>query len=69
MTPTRIYTVTDGETDEKYLVRAATTAQAIAHVSRRFRAAVATQEHLVTMLDAGVPVETYKAAKQAELLP
>jgi len=69
MTQTRIYAVTDGDTDEKYLVRASTTAQAVAHVSKRFRAAVATQEQLVTLLDEGIDVETYKPAKQAELLP
>jgi hypothetical protein len=69
MSQTRIYAVTDGDTDEKYLVRASTTAQAVAHVSKRFRAAVATQEQLVTLLDEGIDVETYKPAKQAELLP
>jgi len=58
MSQTRIYAVTDGDTDEKYLVR-----------SKRFRAAVATQEQLVTLLDEGIDVETYKPAKQAELLP
>lgn len=68
MSQTRIYAVTDGDTDEKYLVRASTTAQAIAHVSKRFRAAVATQEQLVTLLDEGIDVETYKPAKQGELL-
>jgi len=69
MSQTRIYAVTDGDTDEKYLVRASTTAQAIAHVSKRFAATVATQEQLVTLLDEGIDVETYKPAKQAELLP
>ena len=57
MTATRIYTVTDGDTDEKYLIRAASQAQAIAHVSRRFRAAVASQEQLVRLLDEDVQVE------------
>ena len=69
MTQTRIYTVTDGDTDEKYLVRAGTTAQAIAHVSKRFHAAVATQDELVKLIADGAEVETYKPAKQAELLP
>lgn len=69
MTQTRIYAVTDGDTDERFLVRASTTAQAIAHVSKRFRAAVATQEQLVQWLDDDVDVETYRPAKQAELLP
>jgi hypothetical protein len=69
MSQTRIYAVTDGDTDEKYLVRASTTAQAIAHVSKRFRAAVATQDELVKLIADGIEVETYKPAKQAELLP
>lgn len=69
MSQIRIYAVTDGDTNEKYLVRASTTAQAIAHVSKRFVAAVASQEQLVKFLDEGVEVETYKPAKQAELLP
>ena len=69
MSQVRIYTVTDGETTEKYLVRAASVAQAIAHVSKRFAATVATQDELVELLAGGVEVETYKPAKQAELLP
>lgn len=69
MTQTRIYAVTDGDTDEKYLVRASSAAQAMAHVSKRFRAAVATQEQLVRLLDENTPVENYKPAKQAGLLP
>ena len=69
MTQTRIYAVTDGDTDEKYLVRASTTAQAVAHVSKRFAATVATQDELVELLAGGVEVETYRPAKQAELLP
>jgi uncharacterized membrane protein YdfJ with MMPL/SSD domain len=60
VTQTRIYVVTDGDTDDKYLVRAASSAQAIAHVSQRFGAAVATQEQLVRLLDEDVPVEDYK---------
>ena len=58
MTATRIYVVTDSETDDKRLVRAASRAQAIAHVSRRFGAEVASQEQLVHLLDDNVPVET-----------
>lgn len=68
MTQTRIYTVTDGDTDEKYLVRAASVAQAVAHVSKRFRAAVASQDQLVKLLGDGIEVEDYKPAKQGELL-
>lgn len=44
MSTTRIYVVTDSETDAKRLVRAGSRAQAITHVSQRFGAAVATQE-------------------------
>lgn len=63
MSATRIYVVTDSETDNKRLVRAASRAQAIAHVSQRFGAAVATQEQLVTLLDDEVMVETAKEAQ------
>lgn len=65
MTQTRIYTVTDGETDEKYLVRASSVAQAVAHVSKRFRANVASQEELVRLLDEDIDVEDFKPAKRA----
>lgn len=60
MSAIRIYVVTDSETDNKRLVRAASRAQAIAHVSQRFGAAVATQEQLVALLDDQVMVETAK---------
>lgn len=63
MSTTRIYVVTDSETDAKRLVRAGSRAQAITHVSQRFGAAVATQEQLVTLLDDEVMVETAKEAQ------
>lgn len=65
MTTTRIYVVTDSETEAKRLVRAASRAQAIAHVSQRFGAAVATQEQLVALLDDQVQVETAKDGEQS----
>jgi len=68
VTTTRIYLVTDAESDVKHLVRAATTAQAVAHVSQRFTAAVATQDDLVGAVADGIQVETYKPARQPDLL-
>ena len=65
MTPTRIYAVTDAETGAKHLVRAASAAQAVAHVSRRFTAQVASQEDLVAIVASGVQVETYTPAQSA----
>lgn len=65
MSKTRIYAVRDGETDDKYLVRAASAAQAIAHLSHRFRAEVASQETLVSWLDDGVEVEDVAKGEQA----
>lgn len=68
VTTSRIYTVSDSETPDKHLVRASNVAQAIAHVSKRFTAAVATQDELVELAKT-VDVETYKPASQGELLP
>lgn len=65
MSTTRIYAVTDSETDAKRLVRAGSRAQAIAHVSQRFGAAVATQEQLVALLDDQVMVERATAGEQS----
>jgi hypothetical protein len=65
VTQSRIYTVTDGDTDEKHLVRAASVAQAVAHVSKRFHAVVATQDQLVALVGEGVEVEDYKPAEKA----
>ena len=65
MSATRIYVVTDSETDAKRLVRAGSRAQAITHVSQRFGAAVATQEQLVALLDDQVLVETATTGEQS----
>jgi hypothetical protein len=64
MTTTRIYAVTDAETGTKHLVRAASAAQAVTHVSRRFSAQVATQDELVDIVANGGKVETYAPATQ-----
>lgn len=64
---TRIYTVTDEETNAVALVRAGTRTQAIAHVvSRRFRAAVADQDALVKHIGDGVPVEDVRAVTELD---
>jgi hypothetical protein len=62
MSKTRIYAVRDNDTEDKYLVRASSAAQAIAHVTTRFAAGVASQETLVQWLDDGIEVETAKKA-------
>jgi hypothetical protein len=67
MSNTRIYYVLDAETGDKFLVRAASVAQSIAHVSKRFTAQVATQDQLVQLVG-DVDVEEYKPARQGELL-
>lgn len=62
MSQTRIYVVTDTDTDTddsyKFLVRAASKAQAIAHLSKRFSAEVASQEQLVKLMGGQVLIET-----------
>lgn len=63
MSQSRIYTVIDSESTDKHLVRASSAAQAIAHVSKRFSAAVASQDELVHLLGASVAVEDYKPSK------
>ncbi len=56
-TPTRIYIVR-AEGGAKRIVRAPNTAQAIRHVAAdTLRAAVATQDELVTLVAAGTKVE------------
>lgn len=56
MSKTRIYTISNGDTDR--LVRAASRAQAISHVARSvFNSRVATQDDLVDAMQAGVKVE------------
>ena len=61
---TRIYLVTDRETQAKRLIRAGSQAQAIRHaVQGRFEATVASQDDLLGLLAAGQAVES--AAPQA----
>lgn len=58
MTKARIYIVEDGEpASAPRLVRAISQSQAIKHVTRPFKAAVATQDQLIEALDNGVKVE------------
>jgi hypothetical protein len=55
----RIYLVTDRDTQAQRLIRATSQAQAIRHaVSGRFEAEVASQDHIVLRMLAGDPVET-----------
>jgi hypothetical protein len=55
---TRIYLVTDIETNKHRLIRAANQAQAIRHAAQtRFDIEVAGQDDLVSLLTHGVPVE------------
>jgi hypothetical protein len=56
---TRIYLVTDRDTQAKRLIRAASQAQAIRHaVQARFEATVASQDDLLGLLTAGQAVES-----------
>lgn len=55
---TRIYIVRESGTDTPLLIRATSQAQAIRHASRTiFTAEVATQDDIVTAMQAGVTVE------------
>lgn len=55
---TRIYVVTDVETNRHRLIRAGNQAQAIRHAAQtRFDIEVAGQEDLVSLLTNGVPIE------------
>ena len=55
---TRIYVVTDTETNKHRLIRAANQAQAIKYAaSTRFDIEVAGQDDLVSLLTHGIPVE------------
>lgn len=61
----RIYLISDKQTDAQVLVRAASQAIAIRHVVRdRFSAAVAAQEALVDLLTAGQLVQDATTAQQ-----
>jgi len=64
---TRIYLVTDQQTQAKRLIRAASQAQAIRHaVASRFGAEVASQNDLVTLLAAGQAVESTTQTSETE---
>ena len=55
---TRIYLVTDVETNKHRLIRAGNQAQAIRHAAKtRFDIEVAGQDDLVALLTSGIPVE------------
>ena len=55
---TRIYVVTDVETNKRRLIRASNQAQAIKYAAQtRFDIEVAGQEDLVSLLTNGVPIE------------
>ncbi|MFA9204947.1 MAG: hypothetical protein ACEQSH_00665 [Bacteroidia bacterium] len=61
----RIYLISDKQTDAQVLVRAASQAIAIRHVVRdRFSAAVAAQETLVDLLTAGQLVQDATSPQQ-----
>lgn len=65
---TRIYLITDTETDEHRLARAANQAQAIRHVAQsRFDIEVAGQFDLVSLLAVGKVVEDATKVEQAEV--
>lgn len=66
MSNSRIYTVWDEDLDQRVLVRARSASQAIAFVTKpRFAAAVATQDQLVRMLQAGETVRDATEEPQA----
>lgn len=64
---TRIYLVTDTETNQHRLIRAANQAQAIRHAAAsRFDVEVAGQDDLVSLLAAGKTVEDAQKVEQVE---
>lgn len=65
---TRIYVVTDVETNRHRLIRAGNQAQAIRHAAQtRFDIEVAGQEDLVSLLTNGVPIEMAGAPAIADM--
>jgi len=65
---TRIYLVTDIETNKHRLIRAANQAQAIRHAAQtRFDIEVAGQDDLVSLLTHGVPVELATGQTAADM--
>lgn len=64
---TRIYLVTDRDTQTRRLIRAANQAQAVRHAAQsRFDIQVASQNDLVKLLAAGQTVESATQATEAE---
>ena len=65
---TRIYVVTDVETNRHRLIRAGNQAQAIRHAAQtRVDIEVAGQEDLVSLLTSGVPIELAGAPATADM--
>ncbi len=65
---TRIYVVTDTETNKHRLIRAANQAQAIKYAaSTRFDIEVAGQDDLVSLLTHGIPVELATGQAAADM--
>lgn len=64
---TRIYLVTDVETNKHRLIRATNQPQAVRHASRnKFSCEVAGQDDLVSLVATGCPVEEAGADDQQE---
>jgi hypothetical protein len=67
---TRIYLVTDQESQAKRLIRAGSQAQAIRHAAQsRFAIEVAGQDDLVQLLASGQAVESATQTSEAEAEP
>jgi hypothetical protein len=65
---TRIYLVTDVETNKHRLIRASNQAQAIKYAAQtRFDIEVAGQDDLVALLTSGIPVEMAGAGAIADM--
>lgn len=65
---TRIYVVTDIETNRHRLIRASNQAQAIKYAAQtRFDIEVANQDDLVNLLTNGVPIELAGAPATADM--
>jgi len=65
---TRIYLVTDVETNKHRLIRAGNQAQAIRHAAQtRFDIEVDGQDDLVSLLTSGIPVEMAGAGATADM--
>ena len=65
---TRIYLVTDVETNKRRLIRAGNQAQAIRHAAQtRFDIEVAGQDDLVSLLTSGIPVEMAGAGAAVDM--